>query len=175
MKIVRVMWTILMAASVLIFSCQSPTANKQVSADSTVAEKPVERLVPDSASLPESDIADDSVFSDGSQPASWATAGIQDPIAFKRFLKQFQYWVLSGQREKVAAAVSFPLINPPIKDSREFLAKYDSLFTPKVKKALAGQNFRQIFRNFQGAMIGTGECWFTQKDQEFVLISINTR
>lgn len=175
MKILQAIWTIATAGSVVIFSCQSSNDHQQDSADSVIAEKPVERLVPDSSSLPESDIADDSVFSDGSQPASWATAGIQDPVAFKRFLKQFQYWVLSGQREKVAAAVSYPLMNPPIKDSRELLAKYDSLFTPKVKKALAGQNFRQIFRNFQGAMIGTGECWFTQKDQEFVLISINTR
>jgi hypothetical protein len=160
---------------ILVTACQSSGDSGTGKADTARLNKPEERLVQDSLTLPESEITDDSVFTDGSRPASWGTAGIQDPVAFKRFLKQFQYWVASGQREKVAGAVSFPMMNPPVKDRNEFLAKYDSLITPNVKKAIASQDFRQIFRNFQGAMIGNGELWFTQKDQEFVLISLNTR
>ncbi len=175
MKPVRQVLLLIPAYLMLLAACQSPGGHPGGSSDSSGLSRPVEKLVQDSLTLPEADIADDSVFSDGSRPATWATAGIRDAVAFKRFLKQFQYWVLSGQREKVAGAVSYPMINPPVKDRNEFLLQYDSLITPAVKKAIASQDFRQIFRNFQGAMIGKGELWFTQKDQEFVLISINNR
>jgi hypothetical protein len=116
---------------------------------------------------------DDVTFADGSEPGTWDVAGIDDPLAFKAFLKQFQAWVAAGDRQKVADCTQFPLRQVP--DRAAFLAQYETLMSAKVKGALAGQSFRQIFRNDQGAMIGDGELWFGQAPdgKTFRLIAVN--
>lgn len=122
-----------------------------------------------------SQLGDDSVFTDGSIPTSWENAGFTDPVGFKQFLLRLTGWSVNGQKDSIAAVVDYPLRNPKIKDSQQFLQQYDSLFNEKVKTALARQNLRQIFRRDQGAMIGDGTLWFRQSGNRFVIVGINNK
>lgn len=130
-------------------------------------------LIAFSYELTPAEMPDDSVFTDGSQPSSWANAGFDHPVAFKKFLKRLQYWVANNQQDSVAAVIAFPLKNPNVKNKAAFIEKYDSLINEKVKKALMAQNLRQIFRRDQGAMIGDGELWFNETKKGFSIITIN--
>jgi hypothetical protein len=126
---------------------------------------------------------DDAVFTDGSEPTSWDNAGIDDPVAFKKFLKKLQGWVANNQRDSVAAAIAFPLLNSRVrnkeqiivKDKNEFLANYDLYINDTVKAALKNQNLRQVFRNANGAMVGNGQLWLGQVENGFAIMAINNK
>lgn len=120
-------------------------------------------------------LGDDSVFTDGSIPASWENAGFTDPVAFKQFLLRLRSWVANGQKDSVANVIGYPLSNPRIRDRHQFLNQYDTLFNEQVKTALQTQNLRQIFRRDQGAMLGHGELWFRQSGHRFLIVAINNQ
>jgi hypothetical protein len=88
------------------------------------------------------EIKDDAVFADGSQPTSWASAGIDDPVAFKKSLKRLQVAIANNQKDSVAASIAFPLRSPKVKSKEDFLKKYDEYISEKVKKAFKDINFR---------------------------------
>ena len=119
------------------------------------------------------EIKDDSVFADGSRPTSWANAGIDDPVAFKKFLKRLQVSVANDLKDSVAAAIAFPLRNPELKSRKDFLQKYDVYINDKVRAALKGVKLSQIFRNGQGAMIGDGTVWFSKTKNGYAVTAIN--
>jgi hypothetical protein len=48
-----------------------------------------------------------------------------------------------------------------IRSRHEFLASYDSVFTPVVREVIAAQRFDELFVNRQGVMIGQGQLWFS--------------
>lgn len=121
------------------------------------------------------DLQDDSVFADGSQPTSWQNAGIDDPAAFKQFVKKLQHWVAISQKDSVASIVAFPLANPLVKDKESFIARYDTFVNDSVKAALKNQNLRQIFRNANGAMIGNGRIWLGQIQGGYAITAINNK
>lgn len=127
----------------------------------------------DPLAITDAELKDDSVFTDGSIPTSWANAGIDDPVSLKRFIKHLQLWVTQGQKDSVAAAIDFPMKNPAVKTSAIFLAKYDTYINNKVKKVLQEQQLNQIFRNYNGAMIGNGELWIAQTKKGFRIVAIN--
>lgn len=126
---------------------------------------------------------DDSIFTDGSEPTSWDNAGIDDPVAFKQFLKKLQGWVVNNQRDSVAAVIAFPLVNAKVrnkeqiivKDKNEFLANYNLYMNDTVKAALKNQNLRQVFRNANGAMVGNGQLWLRQVENGFAITAINNK
>lgn len=134
-----------------------------VAGDSTVA--PV--------AAPVDELADDSVFTDGSIPGTWENAGFSDPQGFKQFLLRLRSWVANSEKDSVANVLHYPLRNPKVKDKQQFLAQYDTIVNERVKKALREQNLRQIFRRDQGAMIGNGELWFIQSGDRFLISAIN--
>jgi hypothetical protein len=122
------------------------------------------------------ELKDDKVFSDGSEPTTWENAGINDPTALKIFIKKLQNWVSADQRDSVAAAIDYPLMNnKTISDSKIFLSKYDQLMTAEVVNALKTQKLNQLFRNSQGVMIGN--IWVSDVSGDgsgnFKIISIN--
>ncbi|MEO5681815.1 MAG: hypothetical protein ABIQ88_04190 [Chitinophagaceae bacterium] len=165
----------------LAVACNNQPANPEI----TALEKAPVTIQKDSVSktdtaitafsygLTASEKQDDSTFTDGSQPATWANAGFEHPIEFKKFLKRLQYWVANQQADSVAAVVAFPLKNPPVINKAAFVAKYDAFINEKVKTALMAQNMRQIFRNGQGAMLGNGAIWFRKTSKGFTITSIN--
>jgi hypothetical protein len=119
----------------------------------------------------DSEMKDDSVFADGSIPTSWANAGITDVRGLKLFLKQAQQWVMNNEKEKLAAAIKYPLKS--IKNEQELIAAYDNVFTKEVKLSFATINFNQVFRNQQGVMTSGGKVWINQFGKEFKIFAVN--
>ncbi len=122
--------------------------------------------------LTQEEIADDSIFSNGSIPTSWAIAGITDVKQCKLFLKQIQLLVLTDDKEQLAKAIRYPL-GRSIKTEKNFIDQYDQLFTKEVKLSIANINFSQIFRNIKGVSTERGLVWFCQDGNEYKIIAIN--
>jgi hypothetical protein len=137
----------------------------------TVATPVVLDTLVNSLTISENEMKDDSVFADGSIPTSWANAGITDVRGLKLFLKQAQQWVMNNDKEKLAAAIRYPLKN--IKNEQELIAAYDNVFTKEVKLSFATINFNQIFRNQQGVMTTGGKVWINQFGDKFKIFAIN--
>jgi len=145
--------------------------------DTPIVYKDTTHLQPaimDSLALTPEQLKDDSTFADGSVPTPWEMAGIDDPVALKKFLKKLQIWVKNDQRDSVASVMSYPFDKGKIKNAEAFKSKYDKYFTAKVKDALQQQNFSQIFRNYHGAMIGSeGNIWIYKTEKSFKISAIN--
>lgn len=118
------------------------------------------------------DLEDDSIFDDGSKPTAWDVAGITRVFALKIFIKDLQYMVANDNREEISKLIRYPL-NSTIKTKPDFLANYNKIITPKIKDALAKANLKQLFRNYKGVMIGSGEVWIAQEGKDFKIIAIN--
>ena len=121
---------------------------------------------------------EDSVFADGSIPASWSVAGISDANQLKVFIKILRIWVDSGNKDSIAAHIVYPLSNnKKINSPAAFLDNYNQLFNERVIKSLKAQKLSQIMRNNKGAMIGNGEIWIRNVSKgvtdEFKIVSIN--
>ena len=129
--------------------------------------------VTDKLVLSPDELKDDSVFNDGSIPSSWENAGVSDPIRFKKFIRQLQVWVSENQVDSISKHINYPVRNPGIKDSRDFKLNYSNYFSEGVKAALADQKLNQVFRNQQGVMIGQGQIWLVEKDNNILIIAIN--
>ena len=119
------------------------------------------------------ELKDDSVFNDGSIPVSWENAGVTDPLRFKKFIRQLQIWVSENQVDSISTHVSYPVRNPGIKDSKEFKLNYSEYFSDGVKAALADQKLNQIFRTQGGIMIGQGQIWLVEKNNNILITAIN--
>lgn len=99
----------------------------------------------------------------------------------RAFLAELQTAVHDGDKTKVASVISYPLMvihgsrRTRIKTKTEFLAKYDTIFDANVQKAIAQQSAKCLFGNYQGAMIGNGEVWFSQQqDGSMKIITVNS-
>lgn len=148
--------------------------NDSMAADSstiTVATPAVLDTLMNSLTISDNEMKDDTVFADGSKPTSWENAGIKDVRGLKLFLKQAQQWVMNNDKEKLAAAVRYPLKN--IKNEQELIAAYDNIFTKEVKLSFATINFNQVFRNQQGVMTTGGKVWINQFGKEFKIFAVN--
>ena len=119
----------------------------------------------------ETEMRDDSVFNDGSIPTTWEVAGIEDVKGLKLFLKQAQQWVMSNNKEQLAAAVQYPINN--IKNKEEMMAAYDQYFTKEVKLSFAMINFNQIFRTYKGVMLADGLVWIKPVGDTYKIFAIN--
>jgi hypothetical protein len=119
----------------------------------------------------ETEMKDDSVFDDGSIPTTWEVAGIEDVKGLKLFLKQAQQWVMSNNKEQLAAAVQYPINN--IKNKEEMMAAYDQYFTKEVKLSFAMINFNQIFRTYKGVMLADGLVWIKPVGDTYKIFAIN--
>jgi len=145
-----------------------------LAADSAVITVPtpaVSDTLTNILSVSDNEMKDDSVFADGSIPTSWANAGITDVRGLKLFLKKLQQWVMNNDKEKLAAAIRYPL--KEIKTEEELIAAYDRVFTKEVKLSFATINFNQVFRNQKGVMTEGGKVWITQSGNEFFIFAIN--
>ncbi len=80
------------------------------------------------------------------------------------FYLHFQALVAGDKVAEIAELVQYPLALPAlaqeIKNSDEFTARYDELFTSALKVVIAEQDPYDFFERDQGIMIGNGEIWF---------------
>lgn len=109
-------------------------------------------------------------------------AGINDAAAFEAAFKEIQKYIAEDNKEKVAEYVHYPLnvfgndSKASIKDKAEFIAKYDKIITPEVKRAVAAQRVEELFVNYKGVMIGDGQVWIvpvTETTEQYKIFTIN--
>ncbi|HTE27427.1 hypothetical protein [Flavitalea sp.] len=154
----------------LMLACGESAVNEKEAAGMQAA---TDTLAIDPYTLTAEELKDDTVFTDGSRPVSWENAGVSDPLALKKFIRKLQVWVRDNQVDSISGYLVYPMRNPGIKDKSDFKLNYRDYITDGVKAALADQRLNQVFRNEQGAMIGQGQIWFRQKDNNIQIIAIN--
>lgn len=83
------------------------------------------------------------------------------------FFDQLKRDIAQENKDLVAAVVKYPLEvdlegkRAAIKNKQQFIQNYDIIITPKVKKAVATEQFVGMFSNYRGMMFGNGEIWFS--------------
>jgi hypothetical protein len=86
---------------------------------------------------------------------------------YRRFLTDLQRAVAAGDRQQIAAMVSYPLrtrlAGQPVRIAgpKQLLAHFDALLPQKSLEVIRTQRFADLFANSQGVMIGSGEVWFS--------------
>lgn len=90
-----------------------------------------------------------------------------DHVAYQDFLAALQKAVAAADKTAVAEMISYPLKTKvsgketTLKRTKDFIAHYDAIVTPKVTKAVKDQAYGKLFANSKGVMIGSGEVWFS--------------
>jgi hypothetical protein len=169
MKHMKYILSFSVIAILILFACKNDNEEKKTAEpvyDSlTVINEDTLNFVSDTITI------SDTVFDDGSIPSSWENAGIANPFELVEFVLSFQQWVADDKKDSIAAHINFPLRK--IKSREDFLQKYATVFNSAVKKKIANQNIRQIFRNENGVMLADGAVWINQKGQDFIITALN--
>lgn len=96
-------------------------------------------------------------------------------------VKKLQTAVKQGDKKEVAQLISFPLrinklikgkmVSLYVKDATSFINQYNTIITDNMKQRILMADPRDIFCNYQGAMISNGDVWFKQsKDNSSIKI-----
>ena len=95
------------------------------------------------------------------------TDNLGDPAGFHEAFEAIQQAVADDDAAALADWVQFP-INVKmgnkavtLKDAGAFVDAYPDLFTDNIKDAITGQNYEDLFVNYQGAMFGDGQLWIS--------------
>lgn len=110
--------------------------------------------------------------------------GVDDDV--EQFLADIQTAVRTNDKAWIAKNVHYPMsvrIAPKkslnIKNQNQFIQNYDKIFTPSYKKAVLKSCTCNLFFNYNGVMLGSGEIWIYQKENsteesyDFEIITIN--
>ena len=108
---------------------------------------------------------------EGTLPTDWTTAGIDDSHDFKTFLIHFRDWIVNDEVEKIAKHLAYPV--DPVYSKSQFIDNYEQIFDDSLRRIIFEQPLHRIFRNSQGAMIGSGQIWFRKKDGDYKIIALN--
>ncbi len=89
------------------------------------------------------------------------TAGIQ-PDAAKAFYEALRGTVGRSEQAAACALLAYPLQHASgvVADAAACVARYDTLFTIPVRRAIGRQRYEELFINETGVMLGVGEVWF---------------
>ena len=101
------------------------------------------------------------------------------------FMKKTKAAIAGSDREWLANHIFFPLncnVNgklTQIKGSKQFIEKFDLIFTDSFKQQVAKGCTCNMFSNYRGVMLGNGEIWIsntaesTEKKPGFIILSVN--
>jgi len=96
----------------------------------------------------------------------FAIAGMTAAEA-RSMLEALQDGLRSGDREKLAGLVEYPLrvdssgAQRLIADRGQFLSDFSNVFTSQVRQQVLAQQFDKLFANWRGVMVGDGAVWFS--------------
>ncbi|ANS74685.1 hypothetical protein AWM70_08865 [Paenibacillus yonginensis] len=109
----------------------------------------------------------------------YEVAGIKDPAAFTAYFAKLQKAVKDNKPEQVAELISYPMnLNKNNKtfliySKKDFVNKYDRIFTSAVRANLLAQQVDQLFVNYQGVRVGEGDLWIGERSHKLGVISVN--
>lgn len=106
-----------------------------------------------------------------------------DSAPYKAFLADLKTKAADGKAAELAKTVSYPFKTKidgeevTIDNERDMARQSEKIFTPGVLAAIEAQTYETLFANQMGAMIGSGEVWFSMTgegaDQAVKIIAIN--
>ena len=95
----------------------------------------------------------------------FAVAGVNEREV-ERFFTAFKEAVAKGQKQRVAAMVSFPISVPlasgrtvKMRNSARFVKLYDQIFDARFKQLIASTEFKDLWAKFSGVATPRGEIW----------------
>lgn len=118
-------------------------------------------------------VPDDTLTKEVTTEEQFRVAGFNDPGGFRKFFKIFQNWVVTNNKDSIAAHIQFPLKNS--ENAAAFKKEYENLFNGQVKSSVAGQDANHFFANYKGLMTGNGEVWFNEINGKYYIIAINNK
>lgn len=160
-------------AAIFLTACNSAPDKKQQESNVIESAKQIIPVAPPpgNPNIDDQLNAQDTLFEDGSIPTSWSNAGFDDPAHFKRFLLNFKDWVRDDKVDSITAHIRFPL--KTYKTPEAFKKAYPKIFDASMKMMVDTQRLDRISRNYQGAMLGNGEIWFSVINDQYKIIAIN--
>lgn len=94
------------------------------------------------------------------------TTNIGDVAKFQAFFARLKQAIETQDAASVAAMVSYPItVNPhtkaalTLRTSQSFITQYAKIVTPHIAEVIQKQKYEDLFVNYQGAMLGSGEVW----------------
>jgi hypothetical protein len=104
------------------------------------------------------------------QAGKYSIGGIDDDAAVTTFLGKLQTALARDDQAAVVALVDSPLrvnfAKKPAELERAAVQKrFAEIFTPNVRKAVAGAKADDLFVNWQGVMLGEGAVWLKWSDK----------
>jgi hypothetical protein len=96
----------------------------------------------------------------------------------RAFLSELKSAIKSGDRQKIAGLIRYPLEVNFVKGHRlvrtkvELVRDYDAIFTPATRTVVEQQVPACLFANYQGVMIGNREVWFEEQHDGTMKIKV---
>ena len=170
----KLFFTIIILSSGL-FACDGnndDNVKSNASSDSTKVEKAIPdttgKIIDASAAF-----TSDSLTKSNTTEGQWKVSGFHNPGEFKKFFIQYKTWIAADNVDSITAHIKFPLRN--CKSAADFKKNYSEFFNSKVKNAVTKQDPDKFFVNYDGAMAGDGELWFSEFDGKYYVVAINNK
>jgi hypothetical protein len=170
----KLFFTIIILSSGL-FACNGNTDNNVKSNASSDSTK-VEKAIPDTSGKiikASAAFTSDSLTQSNTTAGQWKVSGFHKPDEFKKFFIQYKTWIAADNVDSITAHIKFPLRN--CKSAADFKKNYSEFFNSKVKNAVTNQDPDKFFVNYDGAMAGDGELWFSEFDGKYYVVAINNK
>lgn len=109
----------------------------------------------------------------------YEAAGIDDPAVVQAFFAKLQQAVKKNDKKTVSTLVHYPLRvssdsgTYSFTTPERFIAKYNSIITPKVKKAIVNSTEQDLFATWQGVATESGDVWMGISNGKMGLEAIN--
>lgn len=105
-------------------------------------------------------------------------AGFDDQESVEKFADKFKHAVVNRDKDIVASMILFPA-QAIFKDKtiiintkEEFLKLYDTILDKDLINKISRANTHKMFCNYQGAMIGDGDVWFSKIDDSIKVTAV---
>lgn len=95
------------------------------------------------------------------------TQGAQFAEQSRDFLARLQMAVMANDKTEIAGMISYPLLvihdgtRTRIGGRAAFLGAFNEIFDAPIRSAILDQSAACLFGNDRGAMVGSGEVWFS--------------
>ena len=150
----------------------APPAGKQAAASTPAAsstDAPSVNAQPDadSPSSTASETADPSASTSAAEQAvnDSIDSNLGDHARYQAVIQALQAAVAADDAAKVAALVQYPISvdiggkKTILKTEQDFVARYQELMTPDIRKAIVDTKYGDLFVNYKGVMFGSGQVW----------------
>lgn len=149
----------------------APPAGKQAAAPTPAAsstDAPSVNAQPD-ADPPSaaSETADPSASTSAAERAvnDAIDSNLGDHTRYQAVIRDLQAAVAADDAAKVASLVQYPISvdiggrKTTLKTEQAFVARYQELMTPDIRKAIVDTKYGDLFVNYKGVMFGSGQAW----------------